>query len=66
MTHAPKFWAGKLDHSWQGLFWSLIEQGFGGETAYCRILQWEREQREDYRPNNHGAMSDAHDHLTRP
>ena len=38
MAHAPKFWAAKLPHELQGEFWGLIEFGFNGETAYCRVL----------------------------
>ena len=38
MTHAPKFWENKLPQDKRGEFWGLIELGFGGETAYCRVL----------------------------
>ena len=38
MNHAPKFWAAKLPADRQPLFWSLIDSGFCGETAYCRVL----------------------------
>lgn len=38
MTHAPKFWAAKLPALLVPLFWSLVESGFGGETAYYRAL----------------------------
>lgn len=39
MTHAPKFWAAKLSRELHGAFWGLIESGFSGETAYCRVTQ---------------------------
>ena len=42
MTHAPKFWAAKLPVQLVPLFWSLVEFGFGGETAYCRVLNESR------------------------
>ena len=38
MTHAPQFWAAKLPVPLTPLFWSLVECGFGGETAYYRAL----------------------------
>lgn len=38
MTHAPSFWAAKLPKDLVPLFWCLVEYGFGGETAYCRVL----------------------------
>ena len=39
MTHAPKFWAEKITTEEQKkIFWALvIDWGFTGETAYCRI-----------------------------
>ena len=38
MTHAPKFWADKLPPALRPQFCALIDQGFSGETAYCRLL----------------------------
>ena len=40
MTHAPKFWAEKLPKDLKGAFWALINFGFSGETAYCRVLEY--------------------------
>ena len=37
MTHAPTFWSDKLPADRRGEFWGLIDLGFGGETAYCRV-----------------------------
>lgn len=39
MTHAPKFWARQIPKELQYRFWALIDYGFGGETAYCRVLK---------------------------
>lgn len=40
MNHAPHFFAAKLSSREQEIvFWNLvIEWGFSGETAYCRVV----------------------------
>ena len=37
MTHAPKFWADKLPDNLRSTFWDMINHGYTGETAYCRL-----------------------------